>query len=202
MEIIIGTIVVLALAYVLIAAKMKLWPWASKVIGSVKGSEQAIIDTLRMMTIVEGTTVFSRTALPEEVKQGIIAAFDERVTKARTKGWYGGFNAKYRIYVYPSVRDTDPNGNYSPCFQVFLPPGDPYIGSEYDKGGYILAAERVLTDGNGNPENIFIIAENTSKAYTERVVSYALDHLFAWHNDKDLYYATVDHSKGGGHPLW
>lgn len=170
----------------------------------------AIIATLVHETpAVPGHFPFVRSQVPltEAVEQGIIEAFYERITAAQNKGWANGFDpAAYEILIFPSVRDHNLDGVYSPVFQVFIDPGDPYDNSIYDQvpnspGGWIFAAEQVLTTGKV-PKNVFIIAANDSREYTKRVVSYALDHLFAWYNDRELYMATVDHSQTGGHPLW
>lgn len=166
-------------------------------------ADAAIIATLTVETpAVAGVfpRVFSQKPLGWFQKQGIIDGFVERTITAKDKfGWTLGMDpAKYTIYVYPNAGLA---ADGTPAFKVFLPPGDPYIGSEFDKGGYILAAERVLTKGV-EPTNEFIIADSEDQAYTARVTSYALDHIFLWFNDRDKYFATMTHANGGGHPLW
>lgn len=194
--------------YLALAYRRRLFPFKPKVIGVIRDNrQQAIIDRLKVKTeICEAPgfpQVWSAGVLSQDVQDGIEDAFKERQAAARAKGWVSKLNAvEYTMYVFPSVRDTDLDGNYSPAFQVFLPPGSPYIGSEYDKGGWIYAAEQCLTDGNNNLTNQFVIAANNSRAYTARVTSYGLDHLFLWHNDRAEYERTKDHSQGGGHPLW
>lgn len=197
-------IVAAILGYLVLAYKQRLFPFKPKVIGVIRDNrQQAVIDTLREKTIIGGAVILSQAPLSGDVQNGIVDAFIERKDAALAKGWRAGLSPQnYTIYVFPSVRDTDLDGNYSPVFQVFLPPGSPYVGSEYDKGGWIYAAEQCLTDGNGNLTNQFVIAANNSRAYTARATSYGLDHLFLWHNDRAEYERTKDHSQGGGHPLW
>lgn len=192
--------------YILFAARFKRWPFGAKVIGTIRPTygQQAIIAKLTHQTVrPDFPIVFSELPLTVEVIDGITDAFAERIIAAHLKSWTKGLDPeRYTLYVFPSVRDVDLDGNYSPVFQVFLPPGSPYIGSEYDHGGWIYAAEQCLTDGNGNLTNQFVIAANNSRAYTARATSYGLDHLFLWHNDRAEYERTKDHSHGGQHPLW
>lgn len=176
-----------------------------KIVGVIKPKDrqQAIIDSLTAATVVDGAMVLSRMALSEDVKQGIKDAFFERTEKAKMLGWTKGFNpADYTIYVFPSVRDIDLDGNYSPVFQVFLLPSDSYIGSVYDHGGWIYAAEQIIMNGIA-PTNKFIITANNSREYTQNAVANGLDHLLAYKNDRALYERTKDHSDGvSRHPLW
>lgn len=207
MEIVLIIIAALAVGYILYAARAKKWPFASESTVGTKSRQQAIIETLKHKFEVHGAVVFSQAPLPNAVTDGIANAFFERIAAARVKGWQNGLDPhNYTIFVFPSVRDHDADGTYSPCFPVFIDAGDPYDNSIYDQepnspGGYIFAAEQVLMTGQ-IPQNKFIIAMNDKRDYSARVTSYALDHLFAWHNDRDLYNRTADHSRGSQHPLW
>lgn len=167
----------------------------------VDDREQAIIDSLTYVEEIGGITVKSRDHLPFDVVQGILQGFTETFAKARALGYTEGQSfTDYTVLVFPSVRNYDDNGTYSPVFQVFLNPKDPYIGSVYDHGGWIYAAERVLTR-NGVPTGTFIIADNTSREYTARAVTYGLEHLLLFKNDRSRYEATKTHLTGG-HPLF
>lgn len=196
------------LVYLLIARWQALWPFngGSFATGS---REKAIIDTLVHRTPATDRlpTIYSQSPLSAEVLQGVADAFIEREATARARGWRNGFTpSDYTMYVFPSVRDHDADGNYSPVFQVFFEAGSWYDGSIYDKepnspGGWTYAAERVFTNVEALTDT-FVIAQNDRRDYTQRAVSYALDHLLAYKNDPDLYERTKDHSSGGGHPLW
>jgi hypothetical protein len=204
-------LILVAAGYFALAWWRKLWPFKVSQKPKTTSRQDAIIETLVHETpAVDGQfpNVFSQAPLSAEVKQGIIDAFAERIGRARDLfGWTIGLNpAIYTIYVFPSVRDHSPDGTYSPVFQVFIDAGSWYDGSIYDQepnspGGWIFAAEQVLTRGS-ELTNAFVIAMNDSREYTQRAVSYGLDHLFAWHNDRIVYERTKDHSEGGGHPLW
>jgi hypothetical protein len=103
--------------------------------------------------------------------------------------------AEYTIFIAKADRTKNGDGNYSPDIAVGA---GQYAGSIYDKGGYIYAAGMVLTL---NPM-AFVIAEHT-KEYNRvsDVVRYEGEHLVLYHNDRKRYLETVDHSKGGGHPI-
>lgn len=198
--------VVVVIGYLILAKTRKLWPFTSQIIGIIKTKEQAIIDSLIYIPSWQTEAhpkLYTNIKPDDVVLQGINDAFNERIAKAKTLGWTQHLDPnEYTLLIFPSVRDYDDQGTYSPSFQVFLDPNSPYNGSVYDHGGYIYAAERCLTDSAGNLTGTFIIAANNSKEYTKTAVSNGLDHLFAWYNDRVLYEATKDHSKGGGHPLW
>jgi hypothetical protein len=174
---------------------------------------QSIINTLtddRAAVPGEMPRILARPGkITDEVLAGIREGFRERIAKARdVMGWtYDLDPAQYTVMIFPSVRDYDLDGVYSPVFQTFFNAGNSYDESQYDQepgkpGGWTYAAEQVLVNGS-QLLNIFIIAENNTAEYSARVTSYALDHLFPYHNDFDLYSATADHSQGNNpHPLW
>ena len=73
-----------------------------------------------------------------------------------------------------------------------------YAGTDYDQGGYIYVAGMVISN---NPLS-FAIAEHTKDFNRVRdVVRYEGEHLVLYHNDRQRYMQTRDHSKGGAHPI-
>jgi len=101
----------------------------------------------------------------------------------------------YTIFIAKADRTTDSNKQYSPDIAVSAAQ---YAGSIYDQGGYIYAAGMVAAF---NP-CAFIIAEHTKDFQrVSNVVSYEGEHIILYHNDRQLYNKTADHSKGGGHPI-
>ncbi len=101
----------------------------------------------------------------------------------------------YTIYIGKPDRLRDSTGQYSPDIAVGAAQ---YAGSVYDQGGFIYAAGIVVAL---NP-CAFLIAEH-SKNYerVSNVVRYEGEHLVLYHNDRKRFSATMDHSKGGGHPI-
>lgn len=101
----------------------------------------------------------------------------------------------YTIFIAKADRTKDASGNYSPDIAVGAAQ---YAGTEYDKGGYIYAAGMVLDA----PGMAFVIAEHTKDlSRVSRVVRYEGEHLVLYQNDRRRFNATLDHSKGGGHPI-
>ncbi len=101
----------------------------------------------------------------------------------------------YTIFIALPDRLKDINNQYSPDIAVGAAQ---YAGSIYDKGGYIYAAGMVLAF---NP-CAFIIGEHTRDfERVSDVVRYEGEHLILYHNNRQIYNKTLDHSRGGGHPI-
>ncbi len=101
----------------------------------------------------------------------------------------------YTIFIAKADRTKDINKKYSPDIAV---PAGQYAGSVYDQGGFIYAAGMVLAY---NP-CAFVFAEHTKDLQrVSDVVRYEGEHLVLYHNDRQLYNETADHSQGGGHPI-
>jgi hypothetical protein len=101
----------------------------------------------------------------------------------------------YTIFIAKADRTKDANGSYSPDIAVGAAQ---YAGTEYDKGGYIYAAGMVLDA----PGMAFVIADHTKDlSRVSRVVRYEGEHLVLYQNDRRRFNETLDHSKGGGHPI-
>lgn len=104
-------------------------------------------------------------------------------------------HSDYTIFIAKPDRMKDINNQYSPDIAVGAAQ---YAGSIYDKGGYIYAAGMVLAF---NP-CAFVIGEHTKNfERVSDVVRYEGEHLILYHNNRRLYNQTLDHSKGGGHPI-
>ena len=101
----------------------------------------------------------------------------------------------YTIFIAKPDRTKDYRNVYSPDIAVAA---NQYAGTIYDKGGYIYAAGMVMAY---NP-CAFIIAEHTKDLQrVSNVVSYEGEHLILYHNDRQRYNETADHSQGGSHPI-
>ena len=101
----------------------------------------------------------------------------------------------YIIFIANPDRLKNYDGNYSPDIAIGAAQ---YAGSIYDKGGYIYVAGMVLTY---NP-NAFLIGEHTKEfSRVSEVVRFEGEHIVLFHNDRRRYNETMDHSRGGGHPI-
>ena len=103
--------------------------------------------------------------------------------------------ADYTIFIARPDRAKDARGVYSPDVAVGAAQ---YAGTVYDKGGYIYAAGMVIAM---NP-SAFVIAEHDKQfERVSDVVRYEGEHIVLYHNDRQRFNETRDHSKGGGHPI-
>ncbi len=115
---------------------------------------------------------------------------------ARKNGYSRRLNyTDYTVFIANADRQKDASGKYSPDIAVGAAQ---YAGTEYDKGGYIYAAGMVIAN---NPMS-FVIAEHKSDlSRVSDLVRFEGEHLVLYHNDRRRYDATMDHSRGGGHPI-
>ena len=130
----------------------------------------------------------------------MLAAIDRGLTDlfavARKNGYGRRLNyTDYTIFIANADRTRDSAGGYSPDIAVGAAQ---YAGSDYDQGGYVFAAGMVVAF---NPMS-FVIAEHTTGLNrVSDVVRYEGEHLVLYHNDRQRYSQTADHSRGGGHPI-
>ena len=115
---------------------------------------------------------------------------------ARKNGYGRRLNySDYTIFIGRADRTQDSSGQYSPDIAVGAAQ---YAGSVYDQGGYIYAAGMVISPGAG----AFLIAEHTKDlGRVSDVVRYEGEHIVLYFNDRKRFNETLDHSKGGGHPI-
>ena len=101
----------------------------------------------------------------------------------------------YTVFIGRADRRRDSAGAYSPDIAVGAAQ---YAGSVYDKGGYVYAAGMVLSMEPG----AFLIAEHERDFQRiSNVARYEGEHIVLYHNDRQLYQRTYDHSRGGSHPI-
>ncbi len=173
---------------------------SSQVPESVKESAERISGdhfTLVVST-PEGVTVYSVTPVSREMLDAIDSGLAELFEISR--GPKHRFRKSlrftdYTVFVGRADRTKAQSGEYSPDIAVGAAQ---YAGTKYDKGGYIYAAGMVVSARS----NAFLIADH-SKDFerVSRVVRYEGEHIVLYQNDRDEYLRTMDHSKGGGHPI-
>lgn len=104
-------------------------------------------------------------------------------------------HADYTIFIARADRTRNADGQYSPDIAIGAAQ---YAGSIYDQGGFVYAAGMVLS----MQPCAFIIAEHDHE--WQRVINvarYEGEHLVLYHNDRPRFTATMDHSRGGSHPI-
>lgn len=143
-----------------------------------------------------GARVYSVNQTDYKMLNAIDNGLTDLFAAARRNNYRRRMNySDYTIFIAEPDRIKDFNRQYSPDIAVAAAQ---YAGTVYDKGGYIYAAGMVISF---NP-CAFIIAEHTKNFQrVADVVRYEGEHLVLYHNDRNLYAKTADHSKGGGHPI-
>lgn len=101
----------------------------------------------------------------------------------------------YTIFIAKPDRTRDSTGAYSPDVAYVAPS---YVGSIYDKGGYIYAAGMSFSF---DPCALVVAEHDRDFQHMSDVVRYEGEHLILYHNDRRLFNETADHSRGGGHPI-
>jgi len=130
----------------------------------------------------------------------MLRAIDDGLTElfavARRNGYHERLNySDYTVFIARADRTKDSTGAYSPDIAVGAAQ---YRGSVYDKGGYVYAAGIV----SSFEPCAFVIAEHDRDfGRVANVVRYEGEHLVLYHNDRQRYLQTYDHSRGGSHPI-
>ena len=141
--------------------------------------------------------VFARSKPRSEVLQAIDRGLTQLFAVARRHGYRAVVNhSNYTVFIARADVTRDRNNNYSPGFNVAAPGS--YRGSIFDKGGYMHVAGMVLSFSPA----AFVIAEHDKDwQRIADVVGYEGEHIVLYHNDRPFYDRTLDHSRGGSHPI-
>ena len=130
----------------------------------------------------------------------MLAAIDKGLTDLFAVARKNRYNRKlnysdYVIFIAKPDRLKNYEGNYSPDIAIGVAQ---YAGTDVDKGGYMYVAGMVL----GYNPCAFLIGEHTKDFNrASDVVRYEGEHIVLYHNDRRRYNETMDHSKGGAHPI-
>jgi hypothetical protein len=131
-----------------------------------------------------------------EMLRAIDDGLAELFAVARRNGYSQRLNySDYTVFIARADRTRDSAGAYSPDIAVGAAQ---YRGSVYDQGGYVYAAGIV----SSFEPCAFVIAEHERDfGRVANVVRYEGEHLVLYHNDRQRYQQTYDHSRGGSHPI-
>jgi hypothetical protein len=133
---------------------------------------------------------------PAEMLRAIDDGLTDLFAVARRNGYRARLNySDYTVFIARADRTRDSTGAYSPDIAVGAAQ---YAGSVYDKGGYVYAAGIV----SSFEPCAFAIAEHERDwQRVANVVRYEGEHLVLYHNDRQRFQETYDHSHGGSHPI-
>lgn len=119
----------------------------------------------------------------------LFAAAKKNNYKSKTK------YSDYIVFVAKPDITNDKAGNYIPALAV---PTGQYKDTKYDAGGFMYVAGMVLSN---DPCAMIIGEHEKSFNLASDFVRYEGEHLILYHNDRKRYTETMDHSKGGAHPI-
>jgi hypothetical protein len=170
-----------------------------------RGVPQGLVSRARQVTgdnfpftarTPRGVAVLAVSRPRPEVLQAIDQGFTELFAVAARHGYRNRVNyADYTVFIARPDRLKDSSGNYSPDIAVGAAQ---YAGSVYDQGGYVFAAGMVLANNPG----AFVIADHTRDlGRVSNLMRFEGEHIILYHNDRRRYQQTLDHSRGGGHPI-
>jgi hypothetical protein len=147
-------------------------------------------------TTPRGVRVYAVRRPRPEMLRAIDSGLSELFAVARRHGYNAQTNfSSYVVFIARADRTQNRDGVYSPDIAVGA---SQYAGSIYDQGGYVYAAGMVI----GYQPNAFLIAEHDRDFQrVANVARYEGEHIILYHNDRALYQKTLDHSRGGGHPI-
>ncbi len=177
---------------------------AEGVKGQYRGEQVVINEAQRItrdaFTVATRTPQGARIYAVRQPNARMLAAIDRGLNDlfdaAERNGYQRRLNhSDYVIFIARADRQFNRDGQYSP--DIAVPTGQ-YAGSVYDQGGFIYAAGMVI----GYNPLAFVIAEH-DRDYprVSEAVRNEGEHLVLYHNDRRRYNATLDHSRGGGHPI-
>ena len=143
-----------------------------------------------------GAHVAARTRPRAEWLRAIDQGLTDLFAVARRHGYTARLNyGDYTVFIARADRTRDGTGAYSPDVAYGAPT---YRGSIYDQGGYIYAAGMSFSF---EPCALVVAEHDRDFQRMADVVRYEGEHLVLYHNDRRLFQATADHSRGGGHPI-
>ncbi|HZI18957.1 MAG TPA: hypothetical protein VEY09_10220 [Pyrinomonadaceae bacterium] len=163
----------------------------------VARAERVTGDQFRFET---STPMGARVVAVSRQSPAVLRAVDQGLSElfaaARRRGYRQALDhSQYTIFVGRADRTRDSAGAYSPDIAVGAAQ---YRGSVYDQGGYVYAAGMVLSMS----PPAFVIAEHERDfGRVANVARYEGEHIVLYHNDRRLYSETMDHSRGGSHPI-
>ncbi|HEV7699740.1 MAG TPA: hypothetical protein VGO43_05900 [Pyrinomonadaceae bacterium] len=165
--------------------------------GVVSSAQQISGDTFTVsVTTPKGARVYGVKRPSAAVLNAIDNGLTELFAVARKNRYRNRLNySDYSVFIAKADRTKNGSGEYSPDIAVGAAQ---YAESVYDQGGFIYAAGMVIS----NDPAAFLIADHTKDlGRLSNVVRYEGEHLVLYHNDRRRYLETMDHSKGGSHPI-
>ena len=170
--------------------------------------------TMALMKRVEpvltpgGVQVYYEEGTVRDIDLTAIDRGRENVFRKLECNGYTPNRAQHRPKVCILNSELSPESR-TPSFRVFIAPGNPYYGSEYDMAPcpgqecdhYVLAAGEMVAAGEPFGDVLAIPHPQGDNAFLERIVDFEYEHIgYAWY-DGDKFEETKVHGSGTGHPI-
>ena len=174
-------------------------------VSAQRGRDGRLVAQARSMTgdnftVAVSTPHGARVYAASTPRREALNAIDDGLTQLFAVARRHGYSERlrysdYTIFIARADRTKNSAGAYSPDIALGAAQ---YAGSVYDQGGYVFAAGLVLAF----QPCAFVIAEHDRDwQRVANVVRFEGEHLVLYHNDRQRYQETADHSRGGGHPV-
>lgn len=142
----------------------------------------------------------ARVASVDRPRAEMLAAIDRGLAELFAVARRNNYRAllrhtDYTVFIARADRVKNGDGAYSPDVAVGAAQ---YAGSDYDRGGYVYAAGIV---SSFSPASFIIADHDRDFGRVADVVRYEGEHIVLRHNDPARFRQTMDHSRGGSHPI-
>lgn len=168
---------------------------------SVKSIEDRVFAIRDKRTQASGLVIWVEHGA--EISADEVEAIETGLTQCFAKARLVGYDRPLRLsdYIVAIIADSIRSPE-SETWSYKLPAG-PYAGTEWDLGGYILAAGQMIAVGEPYG-NIIAIPDHHGTDFNQLAViaMYEAEHIILAHCDGDKYEATKIHGQGQGHPLF
>lgn len=143
-----------------------------------------------ILLLEDGVTASADAKIAIDV--GLAKAFE----KARCAGYTRTLN--HADYQFALLKSTERTADGYPAYR--LPVGQ-YIGTEFDKGGFVLVSGQMVFLGQPYG-NVIAAAEHVdSFDHLRNVAEFEAEHVILGWNDGEKFERTLTHGDGNGHPI-
>ncbi len=173
--------------------------------GAQRGNDARLIERAQHITgdrftfsmaTPRGVRVYSYNQPQAEMLRAIDDGLTELFAVARRHNFGAQLKySDYSVFIARPDRMKDSAGAYSPDIALGAAQ---YAGSVYDQGGFVFAAGMVLSM---QPGAFIIAAHEREWQRVANIARYEGEHIILYHNDRQRYAKTADHSRGGVHPI-
>lgn len=157
-----------------------------------------VLEITRRDVTPAGTTILIEDGASASMsaKYAIDAGLSRCFEKAACAGYRRAVS--HRDYQVAILRTLDHDSQGFPAYRL---PAGPYLGTEFDKGGYVIVSGEMAAVGEPYG-NIIAVAEHIDRfEHMSAVCEYEAEHvILAWNNGEEFERTKV-HGSSTGHPI-